>query len=780
MTRIYLILVALITLAGNPIHAQIGEVCNWDSGKQAAVVLTFDDWSPGHYPIVVPELKARGMVGTFYPIISKLDSESKNWDNLQTTVSYGNEIGNHTNTHPGLPEQSGEIISTEVRGNQKHINQKIATQKVLTFAYPYGAYSQQVIDSVRNSGHIAARGVVPAQSYPYHFASADKDYYELNCFCMDSNTTSASYQNEVNKLIDGGGLLTILYHSVDDAAGTYNDNWYAKVELDSLKKQLDILAASENKLWITTLTDAIKYHREANCASIKEVKAFDGKKWVVSLTDTLTNNDLYNLPLTVKLKANGVAYFKVQQNGKEIAIDSVYNDTIVFKAIPDAGDIVLEGVKRNKITADNKNIEYTGRIDFSDVLAPKFSFSGVSIRANFTGTTIAAILNDDTGDNYFNVIIDGKVTSVIHVTKGQKIYELGNGLEDTNHEIELFKRTELTFGKTQFFGFLVEDGHDLKPIENERALFFEFIGNSITCGYGNEGLNGDDFLATTENHYMTYAAVTSRSFNARHMAVSRSGIGVYRNYDGPVTGSDDCMTNLYKHTFLYDAYPEYDFAKQPDLVCINLGTNDFSTSGANTTLYIKNYLRLIDSIQTQYNKPEIVCLLGPMLSGESLIQVRNCLKYIAETANAKGKGSVHFFEMSAQNGDLGIGVHYHPTVAQHVKDANELCNYLRDLKGWKVTPFMVSATVSSPTSIKVKFNTQVQAAKGRLKGFSVADNKIESIAIDASDATVVNIVLKEAVEASQKTVISYKKGNLVSADAVPLKTVSEYTVDDQL
>lgn len=78
---------------------------------------------------------------------------------------------------------------------------------------------------------------------------------------------------------------------------------------------------------------------------------------------------------------------------------------------------------------------------------------------------------------------------------------------------------------------------------------------------------------------MTYAAITSRNFNARHMAVSRSGIGMYRNYNGPHAGNDDCMSNLYEHIFLYDNFPKNDFKQKPDVICINLGTNDFSTTG---------------------------------------------------------------------------------------------------------------------------------------------------------------------------------------------------------
>ena len=352
----------------------------------------------------------------------------------------------------------------------------------------------------------------------------------------------------------------------------------------------------------------------------------------------------------------------------------IFSATFCFAAGPDT------------IPASDPLIEYSGRIDFSNPEAPRFSYSGVSVRACFKGTSIGMIMDDDIGRNFYNVILDGVVIDTINVTKGIKTYSLSDGLDDNVHEIELFKRTEEMFGKTRFFGFVVHAGDSLTAIANPREKLIEYIGNSITCGYGNEGENGETFGPTTENHYMTYAAITSRNFNARHLAVCKSGIGVYRNYNGPEGGSADCMTNHYSRIFLYDEKPKYSFSETPDLVCINLGTNDFSTRGGDSALYVSNYFRLIDTIRAKYVDPDILCLLGPMLSGRTVEKVRNYLMFIADSANSKGTGHVYFFEMSQQTGDLGIGIDYHPTVEQHVKNGLELSEYIRSIKGWQIDP----------------------------------------------------------------------------------------------
>ena len=71
----------------------------------------------------------------------------------------------------------------------------------------------------------------------------------------------------------------------------------------------------------------------------------------------------------------------------------------------------------------------------------------------------------------------------------------------------------------------------------------EFIGDSYTCGYGNEGKSREEhFTYETENNYATYGAITARAFNAGYVAICRSGIGMYQSYGG---GKTFTQPNLY-------------------------------------------------------------------------------------------------------------------------------------------------------------------------------------------------------------------------------------------
>jgi len=394
------------------------------------------------------------------------------------------------------------------------------------------------------------------------------------------------------------------------------------------------------------------------------------------------------------------------------------------------------------------------------------------------------IMNDDIGQNYYNITLDGKLLDTVRITTGKKTYKIADGLEKITHEIEIFKRTEQMFGKTRFFGFVVDQGSVLTPITNTRTRLIEYIGNSITCGYGNEGLNGGTFGPATENHYMTYAAIVSRNFNARHLAVCKSGIGIYRNYDGPAAGNADCMTNYYTRVYLYDENPKYSFSEQPDLVCIDLGTNDFSTNGGDSARLVSNYFRLLDTIQTKYTMPDILCLLGPMLADPTLTKMRKYLQYIADSATRKGRGNVYFFEMSQQTGALGIGIDYHPTAAQHKKNGLELTGYIKSLKGWKINPLLISASITGARHMEIEFNTPVHDSLNTFTGFAVYGDStqytISSVYSDTANNKIVHILLEESISVGDKISLNYTPGTLETIDSITVGSINSLDVQNNL
>ena len=323
---------------------------------------------------------------------------------------------------------------------------------------------------------------------------------------------------------------------------------------------------------------------------------------------------------------------------------------------------------------------YIGRFDTSDAAGPKFAWSASTIKANFEGTGISTKIKS-TGDNWFNVVIDGVVQKPVNTPAGATTTAtLASGLTNGKHTVELVRRTEAMIGETQFLGFTVTDGSLLAPpAESSRRI--EFIGDSITCGYGNEGTSQyQSFTAKNENAYLAYGSVTARQLGADCVVESWSGKGVYRNYGG---AAGDLLPDVYSQIFPYSKTPTWDYTKwTPHVVVINLCTNDFSTGTPDKTAFTAAYSSFVDRIRGQYPNAHIYCALGPMLNGDGLANARECITSAITQKKTAGDTKLHFIEFPVQDQANGLGEDWHPSIKTHQLMADQLAAQIKTDLGW--------------------------------------------------------------------------------------------------
>ncbi|SDX18177.1 GDSL-like Lipase/Acylhydrolase family protein [Lutibacter oricola] len=272
------------------------------------------------------------------------------------------------------------------------------------------------------------------------------------------------------------------------------------------------------------------------------------------------------------------------------------------------------------VGSTNKNINYEGRLAHNKK-ASEIYWSGTSIKINFEGTSVKAILDDENGNNYFNIIIDGTKFETLKLNKGKHTYILVSNLPIGKHSIELTKRNEWTYGKTLFYGFEIEG--KLLDKDPEKELFFEFYGDSITAGHGNEDYSGNDKPdGNVTNNYNTYAAKTARAFNAEYSCIARGGIGIMVSWFNMI------MPEMYYRLNPNNENSKWDFTqKTPDVVVVNLFQNDswivnrpkheefkrrFGTEKPSEEKIINAYANFLKSIRSKYPKTPIVCVLGNM------------------------------------------------------------------------------------------------------------------------------------------------------------------------
>ncbi len=328
------------------------------------------------------------------------------------------------------------------------------------------------------------------------------------------------------------------------------------------------------------------------------------------------------------------------------------------------------------VTANSPEIHYSGRIDDTQPKAVVFGYSGARVRMAFEGDSIGMHMDGLHKNNWVNIYIDGERTNKLLIDGEGGYYELANDLGKGLHTVEVVKATEGNIGNVSFKNFVLPDDGKSLPWPKPESRRIEFVGDSITCGYGIEadGPKGK-FVPETENFSDTYAAHAIKALGADYLIVARSGIGMLRNYDGPATGSTDNMPAIYDQTLLRGATSKWDFARfTPDVVCINLGTNDFSGDGPDRAMFESNYLGFVQRIQKQYTNARIVLLLGPMTTKP---EIRALLDRVAENSGDK----VSVFQMSAQ-GPNGFGTHYHPSKKQGEINGAELTDYLSQLMAW--------------------------------------------------------------------------------------------------
>jgi len=268
-------------------------------------------------------------------------------------------------------------------------------------------------------------------------------------------------------------------------------------------------------------------------------------------------------------------------------------------------------------------------------------------------------------ENEYEVMIDGGAATVLKVTSGnQATYSVAKGLTDTVHKVIIGKRTEAFFGVQVFHNVILDSNKWVQPSTPFPARKLEFIGDSITCGYGDEGTYPCSFSAETENNLKGYSALVGTHFNAEVFVECWSGKGMVRNYGDKNITSTDPLPSYYNKTLASeDNSPSWDFNYIPDGVVINLGTNDYSTQpNPPSDIYIGAYLGFITGLRKRYgNGVKLFLVCGPMIGDP-------CCQYVQNVV-AQAQPNAYYVNLQGilQSGDLGCD--YHPNVNGHAKMA---------------------------------------------------------------------------------------------------------------
>ena len=330
---------------------------------------------------------------------------------------------------------------------------------------------------------------------------------------------------------------------------------------------------------------------------------------------------------------------------------------------------------------------YTGRFHKADSSHMLMGWSGSTIEFQYIGTYIDihlenAIRGKHQEGNFYNIYINDSLTETIQIFDSLTVYRIGKELNSAQRQIKITKRTEAEVGVDAFRGISLVEGAKLLSIEPRDKRQFEFIGNSITCGYGIAEAMKCNFRPSTEDFTQTYAMATAKAFNASTIAIAYSGKGIFQNYDKTHT---ETLPAIYDRTYPQDpALLWEDSGWTPELVVLCIGTNDFAHEIPEKMVFTNAYSAFLQKIRKKYPQAYIILLNSPMLVNEPGQEKRNTelayLKTIIETNLPDEK--LYMVSLS-QQGPLGFGCDFHPNISQHRLNANELIKAIEQITTWK-------------------------------------------------------------------------------------------------
>ena len=305
----------------------------------------------------------------------------------------------------------------------------------------------------------------------------------------------------------------------------------------------------------------------------------------------------------------------------------------------------------------------------------ELSASNFTLTGYFKGDVTARIyvqkFNDDQRGLY--VEVDGASNMRYIKLNAVNAYEtvtLASGLSAGKHTIRVYKATDarndiLRISAIKFTGKLLQT-----PVASRRI---EFLGDSITaaaCIFDNAK---PAQLADYNTYGLTaswhgYAKKTADALGASHYSCAIGGWKLCYS-----TRPDIAIHSIYPYVSMHAklSLGEYAFDYNPDVVVINLGTNDWAE---NQATYQNDALGLLKLVRAKNPKATIVWAYGMM------DQDHPSINWIRTTVNqfAATDGNTYFIAMAENTNGLWA----HPDKAAHIQAGNTLAAFIKNIKGW--------------------------------------------------------------------------------------------------
>lgn len=345
-----------------------------------------------------------------------------------------------------------------------------------------------------------------------------------------------------------------------------------------------------------------------------------------------------------------------------------------------------------RIDPDNKELQYSGRIDFADKKAPVFVFPCTSVKMRFTGKRLRIYLKNrkEYWDNYAGYILDGVQGKQKLQDQGETVIELAADPARQEHEILLFKRQDACHELT-FLGFEIEDKAQVLTLPPKPERKIEVYGDSVSAGEVSEavaytGKEDPEHNGEYSNSWYSYAWMTARKLDAQLHDIAQGGIALLDDtgwFHAPdYIGMEQAWDKVHYNPS-FGVQTKWEFSDYlPDVVIVAIGQNDnhpvdYMKEDSNcekAVFWKENYEKFIRKLRKVYPNAWII------LTTTILMHDYSWDKAIEEICQKIDDVKIRHF-LYSRNGN---GTPGHIRISEADEMSEELAAYISSLKieGW--------------------------------------------------------------------------------------------------
>ena len=392
-----------------------------------------------------------------------------------------------------------------------------------------------------------------------------------------------------------------------------------------------------------------------------------------------------------------------QKAGKDnsASSDSFYSESGTVSATQSTGSALEQQISSSN-TSSSDSAEYPPRPQYTDTTSylesmgarffgrcyysasdgfTYFNWSNSGFEFLTNGGKAEAYFKSDsytlTGKAYIKVYVNDEEYKKIDIDK-EGVYTLFEGLSGTNN-VKVVKITEFR-DNTLGVKDLNIIGGSVTGLPPEKTRRIEVIGDSITCGFsilGNNAVN-NNFVTYEEDSTLTWNSILAEYFGAMQYTVAFSGLGIVI---GTGKSEDLIIENTYNNICSVDKVKNanseawYFSDYTPDLVIINLGTNDAGTGISKETVE-SGVKKLLTQVRSKYPHAAIVWCYG-MMTDDYWLNIKSGVE-------ESGISDCYFVKLPRQSKgkDGNPGAAGHPNLKTNRRAADTLIPFIEELMHW--------------------------------------------------------------------------------------------------